>query len=271
MSRLPSLSEIAAELRAKKSLGQNFLLNQGLCDHIAHALSSTADVLEIGPGPGGLTRALLQQEKNVTAVDFDPRIIQVLSSLQQVYPNNLTLLEDNALKLSLSRFPTPVCLVGNLPFNISTQLLLRWLPQSTHIAEMLLMFQAEVAERILAPAHSKSYGRLSVLAQYMMQMHIHCEVPSTAFTPMPKVNASVVHFLPQPDLSTRLELYPVVDSVLKICFSSRRKTLGKALKNKIPHHLALLEKADIRPELRAENLTPADFLRLANAVKAATV
>lgn len=262
---LPPVAEVAADLRATKALGQNFLLDQGLCDQIAHGLMTTADVLEIGPGPGGLTRALLSQGKIVTAVDFDQRMINALSPLQKAYPAQLTLRQDNALKIPLQTF-TPVSVVGNLPFNISTELLLRWLPQSEHIAEMLLMFQTEVAERIMAAPNNKSYGRLSVLAQYLMDIHIHLAVPARAFMPAPKVDATVVYFSPKANITERLLRYPTLDQVVKMCFSARRKTLARALKGKIPEHLALLEQAEIPATSRAESLDLADFQRLTEII-----
>ena len=258
-----TLREIAQTLRADKAFGQNFLLDQGLCDDIASILQTSAEVLEIGPGPGGLTRAILAQGRKVTALDIDTRMIMALHPLQRMYPEHLILQEANALKLDLNDYSAPVILAGNLPFNIASKLLLGWLAQSQQIAEMLLMFQQEVAERITATPNTKAYGRLSVLAQYLMQVHIHRHIPATAFTPAPKVDATVVHFMPRSDCAARRALYPILDGILKIAFAARRKTLGKGLKGKIDQHLQVLEQAGIDPRRRAENLSIDDFISLA--------
>ena len=263
---MDTLKETARHLRADKAFGQNFLLDQGLCDDIASALQTSADVLEIGPGPGGLTRALLAQERTVTALDIDARMIRALQPLQNQYPNHLRLREANALNIDLGSYPEPVILAGNLPFNIATKLLLHWLPQTKHIAEMLLMFQNEVAERIIATPNTKSYGRLSILSQYLMDIHLHRQIPATAFTPVPKVDASVLHLMPRVDAQARLRLYPALDQVLKIAFAARRKTLGKALKGRIDEPLDVLHQADIDPKRRAESLDVADFVRVSEAI-----
>ena len=263
---IATLKDTAQNLRADKAFGQNFLLDQGLCDDIASALQTSSNVLEIGPGPGGLTRAMLAQGKNVCALDIDPRMIAALHPLQATYPEHLTLLEANALKLDLNDYSEPMILAGNLPFNIATKLLLRWLPQGQKIAEMLLMFQAEVAERILAQPNTKPYGRLSVLAQYLMKIHLHREIPASAFTPAPKVDAMVLHFMPHEDYAKRITLYPILDSVLKLAFAARRKTLGRGLKGRIDGHLEILEQASLDPRLRAEDLHVDDFVRLATII-----
>ena len=263
---LPSLTQTATNLRANKAFGQNFLLDQGLCDDIAPAVTSSAAVLEIGPGPGGLTRALLCHGKNVTAVDFDRRMIGALRPLAAAHPERLRLLHANALELRLDDFAEPIALVGNLPFNIATKLLLLWLPQSQHIAEMVLMFQAEVAERLTAVPNTKPYGRLAVLTQYLMQIEVYCDIPAVAFTPPPRVNATVLRFTPRADITARLALYRDLDHVLKMAFAARRKTLGVGLKGKIPNHTEVLNTAAIDTTRRAESLNEADFLRLAHAM-----
>ena len=200
---LPPLREVIARhgLSARKSLGQNFLLDLNLTRKIARQSGdlSQCDVLEIGPGPGGLTRALLVEgARKVVAIERDQRCIAALQEIAAAYPQRLQILEGDALAIDpVPHLTPPVRIVANLPYNIGTELLTRWLdvdPWPPYWASLMLMFQREVADRITASPGSKSYGRLSILSQWRTDARIVMSVPASAFTPPPKVTSAVVHF-----------------------------------------------------------------------------
>ena len=256
-------------LTAVRSLGQHFLLDLNLTRRIARAAGelSGASVIEIGPGPGGLTRALLEtQAAIVVAVERDRRAIAALAELGSAYPGRLQVVEGDALELDPAALaPAPRHIVANLPYNIATPLLVGWLKRVGDYAGLTLMFQKEVAKRIAAQPRSKDYGRLSVLAQWACETKLLFDIPARAFTPPPKVTSSLVRLKP------RAAPEPVavenLERVTRAAFGQRRKMLRQSLKSLGVDSLALLAKAGIKPESRAEELDVAEFCALARALR----
>ena len=271
---LPPLREVIAAhgLSARKALGQNFLLDLNLTGKIARRAGSLSDhdVLEIGPGPGGLTRALLAEgARHVVAIERDARALPALAEIAAAYPGRLTVLEGDALSVDPGpQLAAPVRVVANLPYNVGTELLVRWLtPPSCppFWSSLTLMFQKEVAERIVALPGSKAYGRLAILAQWRATPKLAFEIPARAFTPPPKVDSAVVHFeaLPAP----RFPADPAVLSrVVALAFGQRRKMLRASLRPLGGEVEALLAAAGIRPSDRAEQVPIEAFCRLARLV-----
>ncbi len=269
---LPPLRDVIErhELRAKRSLGQNFLLDLNLTGKIARVAGdlSQSTVIEIGPGPGGLTRALLMNgASRVIAIERDERCLSALAEIEAHYPDRLTIVSGDALKTDFAELcaDTNVRIVANLPYNIGTELLVRWLTVPVwppFYRSMTLMFQREVAERIVARPTSNSYGRLGVLAGWRTEARIAFDVPPQAFTPAPKVTSSVVHLLPreQPLAADVRKLARVTEAA----FGQRRKMLRQSLKGLGGE--ALLNAVGIEPTRRAETLDIAEFVALANAV-----
>ncbi|MBF9037035.1 16S rRNA (adenine(1518)-N(6)/adenine(1519)-N(6))-dimethyltransferase RsmA [Rhodobacterales bacterium LSUCC0246] len=273
---LPPLREVIAthNLRAKKSLGQNFLLDLNLTTKIARIAGdlSACDVLEIGPGPGGLTRGLLAEEaRRVVAIEKDARCLPALAEIAAAYPDRLTVLNDDALAVDwAAHLKPPIRIVANLPYNVGTELLIRWLippvwpPQWSSLT---LMFQREVAERIVAREGSKAYGRLAVLAQWRCEARIALNLPPEAFTPPPKVSSAVVHL-------TALEApkFPadqkVLERVVAKAFNQRRKMLRASLKGLCPDIEDRILAAGLRPTDRAETVSLEGFCALTRAVAA---
>ncbi|WP_142416315.1 16S rRNA (adenine(1518)-N(6)/adenine(1519)-N(6))-dimethyltransferase RsmA [Bartonella massiliensis] len=273
IDNLPPLREVIDTygLQAHKSLGQNFLLDLNLTSKIAHQAGNIEGkpVIEVGPGPGGLTRALLAKGAIVTAIERDERCIPALLEIEKHYPNKLKLICHDALKQDFSKLfvtsPEKPRIIANLPYNIGTQLLLNWLlvePWPPFYESMTLMFQREVAQRITAKPQSSHYGRLSVLTGWRTTAKIAFDVPPQAFIPAPKVTSSVVHIIPR----TR----PLVCSaqklslVTKTAFGQRRKMLRQNLKTL--GGTVLLEKAGIDGTRRAETLSISEFVTLANLI-----
>jgi 16S rRNA (adenine1518-N6/adenine1519-N6)-dimethyltransferase len=277
MSDLPPLREVIRRhgLAAKKSLGQNFLLDLNLTGRIARAAGPLdgATVIEIGPGPGGLTRALLTEgARRVIAIERDERAIAALSEIAEHHPGRLTVVAADALEYDLRPLlgDAPVRIVANLPYNIATVLLVGWLsaePWPPWYDRMVLMFQREVAERIVAPAGSKTYGRLSVLAGWRTKAKILFDVHPSNFVPPPKVTSSVVELVPRAaPLPCR---GPLLERVTAAAFGQRRKMLRQSLKSLGADPLALLEAAGIEPTARAEDIPVEGFAALARALEAA--
>ena len=268
---LPPLREVIARhgLAAKKSLGQNFLLDGNLLDRIARVPGplAGASVYEVGPGPGGLTRALLRAGANVVAVERDDRALPALAELGAVAPGRLQVVGGDALDYDpRGALPGPLHIVANLPYNIGTALLVRWLtiePWPPWWASLTLMFQKEVAQRIVAAAGSDAYGRLSVLAQFRSRPRIAFDLPAKAFTPPPKVASAVVHIVP----TAPVRDVPMarIEAVTAAAFGQRRKMLRSSLK--VLGGEALCEAAGVPPEARAETIDVAGFLRLADALQ----
>ncbi len=273
---LPPLREVIRkyDLIARKSLGQNFLLDLNLTGRIARAAGplAGATVIEIGPGPGGLTRALLMHDADrVIAVERDARAVAALQEVAARYPGRLTVIEGDALEFDPAPFlgAGPVRIVANLPYNIATVLLTGWLetePWPPFYDRLVLMFQREVAERIVAQPNTKAYGRLSVLAQWRTQPKILFDIAPSAFVPPPKVTSSVVELIPRaaPEACDRVALARVAEAA----FGQRRKMLRQSLKSLGADPLPLLEEAGIAPTDRAEDIPVSGFVRLARAYAA---
>ncbi|WP_417593718.1 16S rRNA (adenine(1518)-N(6)/adenine(1519)-N(6))-dimethyltransferase RsmA [Parasphingorhabdus sp.] len=265
---LPPLREVIKKhgLTASKALGQNFLFDMQLLERIA-AVPGSLDgqsVFEVGPGPGGLTRALLQAGAHVTAVERDERCLPALSELSGHFPDKLTLINDDALALDHgSLFDGPFHILSNLPYNVGSALLVKWLsaPQwPPQWQSLTLMFQREVADRIIAQPGSSAYGRLSILAQWRSTAKLAMTVHRSAFTPPPKVMSAVVHITPeaQPEGVDFAKL----EVLTQTAFSQRRKMLRQSLK-KLPGGLEALEQAGIDSQRRPETLAVSEFVELA--------
>lgn len=271
---LPPLRDVIRlhDLAAKKSLGQNFILDLNLTRRIARLAAplENTTVLEIGPGPGGLTRALLLEgAKRVIAIERDARCLAALADISAVYPDRLTVHEGDALDADWRALTADaagdVAIVANLPYNIATLLLIGWLetePWPPWWNRMALMFQKEVAERIVAEPGSKAYGRLAVVAQWRAKARLALTLPPAAFTPPPKVSSAVVVFEPRSKPEPACSVI-TLGLVTRSAFGQRRKMLRQSLKTLTPMPELLLREADISPELRAEQLTVEDFARLA--------
>ena len=273
---LPPLRDVIRQydLTAKKSLGQNFLLDLNLTGRIARAAGPLAGVtvIEVGPGPGGLTRALLDQDAaRVIAIERDARAISALQDIAAHYPDRLVAVEADALAFDPQPFigKSPVRIVANLPYNIATVLLTGWLESEDwppFYDRLVLMFQREVAERIVAAPNTKAYGRLSILAQWRTQPKILFDIAPSAFVPPPKVTSSVVELIPrsEPDPCDRIALRRVAEAA----FGQRRKMLRQSLKSLAADPAPLLEAAGIAPTDRAEDIPVEGFVRLARAYSA---
>jgi 16S rRNA (adenine1518-N6/adenine1519-N6)-dimethyltransferase len=260
-------------LAAKKSLGQNFLLDFNLTRRIARAAGPLegATVVEIGPGPGGLTRALLLEgAARVVAIEKDARCLPALEAIAAHYPGSLEVLSADAREVDYRRLslPSPVRIVANLPYSVATPLLISWLksdPWPPWFDRMVLMFQREVAERIVAAPGGKDYGRLSVLSQWRTSPSILFTLPAQVFTPRPKVDSAVVELLPKAEPQPHCDV-AALERVTAAAFGQRRKMLRAALRRIAPNSEAVLEALGIDPKARAEELPVAAFCRLANAV-----
>ena len=274
---LPPLREVIARhgLSAKKQLGQNFLLDLNLTARIARAAGDLvgSDVLEVGPGPGGLTRGLLAEgARRVLAVEKDARCLPALADIAAAYPGRLEVMQGDALALDpLAHLTPPIRVVANLPYNVGTELLVRWLtpPDWPPVWQTLtLMFQKEVAQRIVAQPGAAAYGRLAVLAQWRCDARIALTLPPEAFTPPPKVHSAVVHLTALP--APRWPADPAVLSrVVAAGFNQRRKMLRAALKGVAPGIEDHLRAAGIAPTDRAETVSIESFCALARSLAAA--
>ncbi len=275
LDELPPLREVIRRhgLSAKKSLGQNFLLDLNLTARIARAAGALdgVTVVEIGPGPGGLTRALIASgARQVVAIERDSRAVAALEEIEAHYPGRLKTIAGDALAVDIvSHLDGPARIVANLPYNISTALLVRWLatePWPPWFDSMVLMFQREVAERIVAKPGDKPFGRLAVLAGWRTEAKIMFDVSPSAFVPPPKVTSSVVRLVPRasPLPCTRTTL----ERVTAAAFGQRRKMLRQSLRSLGADPAPLLATAAIDPAARAEDIPVAGFVALANALDA---
>ena len=271
---LPPLREVirAHDLVAKKQLGQNFLLDLNLTAKIARQAGdlSGCDVLEVGPGPGGLTRGLLAEgARRVLAIEKDARCLPALAEIEAAYPGKLQVIHGDALEVDvLAHLTPPIRIVANLPYNVGTELLIRWLTPDNwppFWESLTLMFQKEVAERIVARPRTDHYGRLALLAQWRCDARIVMHLPPEAFTPAPKVHSAVVHL-------TRLAepRYPadgkVLSRITAMAFNQRRKMLRSSLKGLGPDVEAQLLAAGIEPTARAEEISLEQFCALARQI-----
>ena len=268
---LPPLREtIAAHgLDAKKRFGQHFLLDLNLTRRIARAAAPLGEgtVIEVGPGPGGLTRALLLEGAgHVVAVEVDARAFGPLLELQAAAGGRLDLIEADALKIEPRNLgAAPRRIVANLPYNVSTALLVRWLHAANDIADMVLMFQKEVVDRLVAEPRTKEYGRLSVLAQHVCEVRRLFDVAPTAFVPPPKVTSAVARLTPRPQTVRLADLRPL-ERITAAAFGQRRKMLRGSLASVFPDPVATLEGLGLKPTARAEELSVDDFVRLAGVL-----
>ena len=268
---LPPLRDVIAkyDLAAKKSLGQHFLLDLNLTGRVARAAGdlSQCTVIEIGPGPGGLTRALLSEgAKKVIAIERDHRPIAALQEIAAAYPGRLEIIEGDALEID----PASLCdgprkIIANLPYNISTQLVLNWLSTITEYECLTLMFQKEVADRLAAEPRTKDYGRLSVLTQWLCDVRINFNIKPTAFTPPPKVMSSVATLIPRAQPLVDIE-QSKLERVTQAAFGQRRKMLRASLKTLGVNGEELALKAGLEPTKRAEELSVEDFCALVKAL-----
>ncbi|MES2844456.1 MAG: 16S rRNA (adenine(1518)-N(6)/adenine(1519)-N(6))-dimethyltransferase RsmA [Pseudomonadota bacterium] len=273
---LPPLREVikAHDLVAKRQLGQNFLLDLNLTAKIARLAGdlSACDVLEVGPGPGGLTRGLLAEgARHVLAVEKDTRCIPALEEIAAIYPGQLDVVLGDALEVDvLSRLTPPIRVVANLPYNVGTELLVRWLSPEVWPPfwdSLTLMFQKEVAERIVAKPRTDHYGRLALLAQWRTDAKIVMHLPPEAFTPAPKVHSAVVHLtrLPGPRFPADERM---LGRITAMAFNQRRKMLRSSLKGMGPGIEDHLRAAGLEPTARAEEISLEGFCALARAVSA---
>ncbi|MGV6812550.1 MAG: 16S rRNA (adenine(1518)-N(6)/adenine(1519)-N(6))-dimethyltransferase RsmA [Brevirhabdus sp.] len=276
IDNLPPLSDVIArhQLSAKKSLGQNFLLDLNLTAKIARQAGDLAgsDVLEVGPGPGGLTRGLLAEgARRVLAVEKDARCLPALAEIEAAYPGRLSVLNADALDIDPTQhLSPPIRVVANLPYNVGTELLIRWLTPKDwppYWESLTLMFQREVAERIVALPGTKAYGRLAILAQWRATARIVMDLPPQAFVPAPKVKSAVVHLekRPQPLFEARAA---TLSRVTAAGFGQRRKMLRASLKSLTPDPISLIEAAGLDPTARAETISIEGFCALARALDA---
>ncbi|MGH1465572.1 MAG: 16S rRNA (adenine(1518)-N(6)/adenine(1519)-N(6))-dimethyltransferase RsmA [Cognatishimia sp.] len=274
IDNLPSLRDVIEThgLSARKSLGQNFLLDLNLTAKIARQAGdlSGSDVLEIGPGPGGLTRGLLAEgARRVLAIEKDPRCMPALEEISAAYPGKLQVINGDALEVDpLAHLTPPIRVAANLPYNVGTELLVRWLTPKEwppFWQSLTLMFQREVANRIVAEPGSKAYGRLALLAQWRADARIVITLPPEAFTPPPKVNSAVVHLtaLETPRFEADAA---VLNRVVATAFNQRRKMLRSSLKSISPDIEDVLNAAGIAPTERAERVSLEEFCALARQV-----
>ncbi len=265
---LPALrDELEAHgLWANKGLGQHFLLDLNITRRIARTAGDIAGkpVIEVGPGPGGLTRALLETGAHVTAIEKDSRFLPLLEPLIGWSEGRLHIISGDALEVDEAALVdgARAAVISNLPYNVGTPLLVKWLKAGDWRGDMTLMFQKEVAQRIVAKPGSDAYGRLAVLAQARCDARLEFTVPARAFTPPPKIASAIV------TLRDRADPYPHLDALERVTaatFGQRRKMLRSALRSLTPETEALLQAADITPTARAEELDQASFRRLAEA------
>ena len=265
VSDLPPLRDVISRhgLGARRSLGQHFLLNLNLTARIARAAGDLTGrhVLEVGPGPGGLTRALLASSAaSVTVIEVDARAIAIMEELAAQADGRLHVIAGDAVRMDLAALvPAPRQIIANLPYNIASPLLVGWLRQASAYERLTLMFQQEVADRICAAPGTSAYGRLSVLAQWISQVDIMVRLPPDAFVPPPKVWSAVVGFTPHAE-QPEAALFSLMERLTAAAFGQRRKMLRGALKSLGGE--ALLARAGIAPERRAETLSVAEFDRL---------
>ena len=273
---LPPLRDVirAAGLSAKKSLGQHFLLAFNLTRRIARAAGPLegATIVEVGPGPGGLTRALLLEgATRVVAIEKDERCLPALAEIAALYPGRLDIIAADAREVDCATLgPSPVRIVANLPYSVATPLLVGWLktePWPPWFDRLILMFQREVADRIVAKPRSKDYGRLAVLANWRSAPRILFTLPGTAFTPKPKVDSALVELVPKETPDPRCNAAQL-EKVTAAAFGQRRKMLRSSLRQITPDSEALLQSLGIDPKSRAEELGVAEFCRIADALSA---
>jgi 16S rRNA (adenine1518-N6/adenine1519-N6)-dimethyltransferase len=273
LDALPPLREVIAQhgLDARKSLGQHFLLDINLTRRIVREAGDLAGAtaIEIGPGPGGLTRALLESPAlRVVAVERDTRFLDALADLNVASGGRLTVIQGDALEVDLEAVTeAPRAVIANLPYNVGTPLLIGWLRRIEAFRSLTLMFQKEVVDRIVARPGSKAYGRLAVMCQWRAECRSLFDIPARAFTPPPKVTSAVVRLMPRP-LPAESPAFDAMERVVAAAFGQRRKMLRASLRTLLPAPEPLLERAGLSPTARAEEVDVAGFCRLALAYTA---
>lgn len=273
---LPPLREVIAQngLFAKKTLGQNFILDTNLLDKIVRAAKSrnvdafdNGTVIEVGPGPGGLTRAILENgAKRLTVIEKDERCMPILEQIQAAFPDRMTVMNTDALTVDAAALGNaPRVVISNLPYNVGTLLLTGWLKRARDFAGLTLMFQKEVAERLVAKPRTADYGRLSILTQWLCEAQILFTVPPSCFTPPPKVTSAIVYLKPRekPLAPARGDL---LEKVTAAAFNQRRKMLRSSLKC-LGDAQALCDAANVPSTARAEELSVNDFCAMATALE----
>ena len=270
LEKLPPLRDILAhyDLLPQKKLGQNFLLDLNITDKIARSAGPIAghNVLEIGPGPGGLTRSILKQgPRKFYAIEKDPRCLNALQGLRVAAGGILELISADALSFDEATLEQPLKVIANLPYNIGTELIFKWLEELPRFSDFTLMLQKEVAERIVAEPGGAAYGKLSVMCQWKCETNILFNLPPEVFYPPPKVTSSVIHLKPRP-----APLYPAAEEslrkVVQAGFNQRRKMLRGSLKTLSPEIEAQLESIGIAPTARPEDISIADFCKIARTL-----
>ena len=276
MTELLSLRDTIEKygLLAKKSLGQNFLLDMNITDKIIRSSLEAQNkkdfsgqcVYEIGPGPGGLTRAILKANPDkLIVIEMDNRCIEIMNELKNRYGNIMRIVEGDALKYNFDETSNlPKNIVSNLPYNISVPLLLSWIKNMEQFNSLTLMFQKEVAERITAEPNNKNYGRISVMAQLTCKIKTLFNLNPNCFVPAPKIWSTVLLFQPLSQIPS-IETLNKVEKLTELAFGQRRKMLRQSLKS-IPNLADLCTKAKIDTSARAENLTPQQYLALGNLI-----
>ena len=265
---LPSIQEHARihGILAKKSLGQNFLFDSNITDKIASYSGTIAgkDVIEIGPGPAGLTRSILKKSpRRLVVVEKDTRCIELLQEVKQYYPN-LEILEEDAMKFDLSKLNLEKPkIISNLPYNIATELLFKWIDNIEFFSDFTLMFQKEVADRICSVENENHYGRLSVMVGLVAKATKCFDLSPKVFTPPPKVFSSVIHITPNPAQYSK-EVLVLVGEIVKKAFSARRKMIKKNLSDVL--HLEDFQKLNISETLRAENISPENYVKISQYI-----
>lgn len=260
---LPSIAAHARDhgISPQKKLGQNFIFDTSLCDKIVRTIPSITDkvVLEVGPGPGGLTRSILSQSpKRLVVIEKDPRCLDLLLDLQKYYPN-LEIISADALKIKLSDITSSkLCIISNLPYNIGTELVFRWLEYPGLIESMTLMLQKEVVDRICAKVSTKAYGKLSIMCQVLAWVKKEFDVSPQAFYPPPKVHSAIVNIFPKKGLDPNM--VEKLRTLAHTAFMFRRKMVKKAL-SIVPE--GVFEEIGIDPQVRPEDLAIETYVALA--------
>jgi 16S rRNA (adenine1518-N6/adenine1519-N6)-dimethyltransferase len=265
---LPSIAKLASKhgISPLKKYGQNFIFDESLCDKIVKyaSIDNGSSVLEIGPGPAGLTRSILKvAPQKLTVIETDSRCLPLLEEIQRLYPF-LEIRHDDALKITLEDISENIKLdiISNLPYNIGSPLLIGWISQIKHVKSMTLMLQKEVVDRIVSALSKKSYGRLSVICQATCDVQKCFDVSPKAFYPEPKIWSSIVRLEPKLTQPSKLALSQL-EKITHFAFSGRRKMIKSSLKQLRPDIENVLKDLNLDPTLRAENLSPEDYLRIA--------
>lgn len=266
---LPTIAQLVSKygVQPLKKYGQNFIYDESLCNKIVKfaEINSNSHVLEIGPGPAGLTRSILKAEPNsCTIIEMDSRFMPLLDEIKSYYPK-LSIKQGDALRfelLQLVKSPEKLTIISNLPYNVGCKLLTNWLEEIDLVSSITVMLQKEVVERIIAKPACKDYGRLSIICQILCDVQKCFDVSSKVFYPPPQVDSAVVKLVPK-DIKLSKEIIKQIQVITMHAFNGRRKTLKKSLQA-VPNHLAILEQLNIDSSLRPENLSPVDYYNIAN-------